>query len=65
MMPGVDQEGQEEGGVRRRCPKCQSPRIFRSRRQALVDWLLRVIRLYPFRCDHCSHRFRRGSWRGR
>jgi hypothetical protein len=65
MMPGVDQGGQEEGGASRLCPKCQGTRIFRSRRQGLVEWLLRTIRLYPFRCDLCGHRFRRIAWRGR
>jgi hypothetical protein len=65
MMPDVDQRGQEEGGASRLCPKCQSTRIFRSRRRGLVEWPLRTVRLYPFRCDRCDRRFRRISWRGR
>jgi predicted Zn-ribbon and HTH transcriptional regulator len=65
MMPGVGQGGQEDGGARRVCPKCQSTRISRSRRRGLVEWLVRIIRLYPFRCDHCGHRFRRVTRHGR
>ena len=65
MMPGMDKGGHEEGGISRLCPKCQGARIFRSRRQGLVDWLLRAIRLYPFRCDICGHRFRCVTWHGR
>jgi hypothetical protein len=66
MMPGVDQGGQEgRGEPADGAPSVRSPRIFRSRRRGLIDWLLCTIRLYPFRCDDCGPRFRRGSWRGR
>jgi hypothetical protein len=47
------------------CPKCQGMRIVRSRRRGPLEWLFRVIRLYPFRCDICSYRFMRFTWRGR
>jgi hypothetical protein len=65
MVQDIDKGGQEEWGVNRLCPKCESTHVFRSRRRGLVDWLLHIVRLYPFRCDHCSHRFRRVTWRGR
>jgi hypothetical protein len=59
------QLGKERAVFRWQCPHCQGTRITRSRRRGLVEWLLRIIRLYPFRCDLCGHRFRRFSLRGR
>jgi hypothetical protein len=47
------------------CPRCQGTRLTRSRRRGPIEWLLRLIRVYPFRCDICGHRFRRFSLRGR
>lgn len=38
----------------RRCPKCQSENVFRSRRRAL-EYLVPFYR--PFRCYLCERRF--------
>ena len=38
----------------RRCPKCQSENVFRSRRRAL-EYLVPFYR--PFRCYGCERRF--------
>jgi C4-type Zn-finger protein len=46
------------------CPHCQETRITRSRRRGLVEWLLRAICRYPFRCDICGYRFMRFRLRG-
>jgi hypothetical protein len=50
--------------VRRQCPRCHSRYIRRSRRSRW-EWPLRAIRLYPFRCEDCRHRFLRFSLYGR
>jgi VanZ family protein len=55
----------EKALSRRRCPACQSTRLYRSRRRGLLEWFSRLIRLAPFRCDICSQRFWRFSLRGR
>lgn len=47
------------------CPKCQGERIRRSRRRGVFEWLIRAVRLYPFRCDICDHRFMRFTRNGR
>ena len=38
----------------RRCPKCQSENVFRSRRRTL-EYLVLFYR--PFRCYNCERRF--------
>ena len=38
----------------RRCPKCQSENVFRSRRRSL-EYLLPFFR--PYRCYSCERRF--------
>jgi len=43
----------------RQCPRCQGERLYRSRRRGVVEWSLRAISLYPFRCDVCDYRFLR------
>jgi VanZ family protein len=55
------------GGARSRwqCPRCQGTRLYRSRRRGLLEWCSRLIRLAPFRCDSCSHRFWRFTLHGR
>jgi hypothetical protein len=65
MVAAMDIGGKEEGGGNRLCPQCDRTHVFRSRRRGLCDWLLHIVRLYPLRCDHCGHRFRRVTWRGR
>jgi hypothetical protein len=47
------------------CPECQGTRVYRSRRRGLLGSFSRLIRLAPFRCDICWHRFWRFTWRGR
>jgi VanZ family protein len=47
------------------CQTCQGTRLHRSRRRGLLECLSRLIRLAPFRCDICGHRFWRFTWRGR
>jgi hypothetical protein len=40
------------------CPYCHSARVHRSRRSTLLEQtLLRVISLYPYRCEDCDLRF--------
>lgn len=51
--------------ARRLCPRCGSREVRRSRRRSQWEWLLRAIRLYPFRCEGCKHRFLRFSLYGR
>jgi VanZ like family len=47
------------------CQQCQGTRVHRSRRRGLLEWFARFIRLAPFRCDICGHRFWRFTRRGR
>jgi hypothetical protein len=49
----------------RQCPQCGSKQTRRSRQWGPWVWLLRAIRLYPFRCENCMHRFLRFSLHGR
>ena len=44
------------------CPRCQSVAIERAGRAGLLERLLSVAYLYPFRCQSCLHRFRRMAW---
>jgi VanZ family protein len=39
------------------CPTCQETRVHRSRRRGLLEWCSRLIRLAPYRCATCDHRF--------
>jgi VanZ family protein len=55
----------EKARSRLQCPACQSTRLYQSRRRGFLEWLSRLIRLAPFRCDICSHRFWRLTLRGR
>jgi len=42
----------------RSCPNCGSSEIFRSHRRGAVErYLLRAIRVRPFRCVNCDARF--------
>ena len=40
-----------------RCPKCGENRMHRSHRQGVREQLLRVLRIRPYRCEKCGHRF--------
>jgi VanZ family protein len=46
------------------CPACLGRRVYRSRRRGVVEWFSRLIRLAPFRCGTCRHRFWRFTLRG-
>jgi PilZ domain len=41
-----------------RCPRCGQQAARRSRRVGATDHVLSVFRLYPFRCQLCTTRFR-------
>lgn len=56
---------EQEVVAQRICPKCQEKRVVRSRRRGPCEWLLRAVRLFPFRCDICGHRFMQLTWSGR
>jgi VanZ family protein len=47
------------------CPQCHATRLYRSQRRGLLEWWSRLVRLAPFRCDVCSHRFWRFTRHGR
>jgi VanZ family protein len=47
------------------CPTCQGTWVYRSRRRGVLEWHSRLIRLAPFRCDTCLHRFWRFTLQGR
>ena len=51
--------------ARRLCPRCRSLEVRRSQRRSQWEWLLRAIRLYPYRCEDCNYRFLRFSLHGR
>jgi hypothetical protein len=40
------------------CPKCESARIYRSKRRGIVERIiLTMISVRPFRCERCDARF--------
>jgi len=45
-----------------RCPECGKDFVRQSQRQGAFEHLLSVIRVYPFRCQVCTHRFRGLEW---
>ncbi|MGH7473925.1 MAG: PilZ domain-containing protein [Candidatus Methylomirabilales bacterium] len=44
------------------CPRCRQDIVQRIRRQGLLEYLLSIAYIYPFRCQVCSHRFRTFQW---
>jgi hypothetical protein len=40
------------------CPRCKSEIVRRSRRQTPGERLASLVRVFPFRCQLCRHRFR-------
>ncbi len=44
------------------CPRCRQDIVQRIRRQGLLDYLLSIAYIYPFRCQVCFHRFRTFQW---
>ncbi len=45
-----------------RCPSCQSTYVRRAHRIGVVEQLLSLLYLYPFRCQLCSVRFTSFQW---
>ena len=45
--------------IRMSCPKCKSEHIRRSHRANLLEWLISMIAIYPYRCSDCHRRFLR------
>ena len=41
------------------CPKCHIGHAHRSRRASALDQLAGLAGFYPYRCQKCSHRFRK------
>lgn len=39
------------------CPDCQSDVIRRSRTRGIAESLLAYLRIRPYRCEECDHRF--------
>ncbi len=44
------------------CPKCDGTLARRSHRDGLVEQLISLMYVYPFRCQLCSHRFFALQW---
>jgi predicted nucleic acid-binding Zn ribbon protein len=44
------------------CPKCGGALVRRVRRAGLIERLLSVAYVYPFRCGQCFRRFRVLQW---
>jgi hypothetical protein len=46
------------------CPSCGWSNLRLSMQQGLIDWILSLFLLTPYRCRSCSHRFYRfrNSW---
>ncbi len=53
-------------GTRISCPECASDRVRRATRHGLAEWLLKRVRVVPYRCLQCDTRFLYGRilpWR--
>jgi c-di-GMP-binding flagellar brake protein YcgR len=44
------------------CARCRKPFVKATRRQGLLDRLLSLSYVYPFRCQVCQHRFHLMQW---
>jgi hypothetical protein len=44
------------------CPKCGSTRVGRTHRKGIIERLMSLGYVYPFRCQVCHRRFRRFRW---
>lgn len=42
-----------------KCPECRSNEFVRRSHRVALEPLLRLVFLYPFRCEHCDTRFYR------
>jgi hypothetical protein len=45
-----------------RCPRCGRHFVQRAHRTGILERLLSVVYIYPFRCQVCMHRFRASRW---
>jgi len=45
-------------GGQLKCPLCESESVVRSHRRGIWERILGIVRVYPFRCESCEHRFR-------
>lgn len=45
-----------------RCPRCGRHFVQRAHRTGIVERLLSLVYIYPFRCQVCLHRFRTLNW---
>lgn len=54
----------EDPSPRRRCPTCGSDEVRRSRRRGLLEALLNLVGVKPYRCQRCDTRFRVRSFNG-
>lgn len=39
------------------CPSCGRQLVRRSKRNGLIEKVVSLAYIYPFRCEECSHRF--------
>ncbi len=44
------------------CPQCGRDFVQRTHRQSLLEQLLSLVYVYPFRCQLCTHRFLALQW---
>jgi hypothetical protein len=40
------------------CPECKGAAVNRSRRRSVLDHVLSIFGMYPYRCQSCMYRFR-------
>jgi hypothetical protein len=45
-----------------RCPRCQRDIVQRVHRRWIIERVLSLYYIYPFRCQLCGHRFRAQQW---
>jgi uncharacterized Zn finger protein len=43
--------------VVRQCPQCGDSKTHRSHRHGVVEHVVSVFRIYPYRCEACGQRF--------
>jgi predicted Zn-ribbon and HTH transcriptional regulator len=53
----------ERAAASRWCPDCQSDQVRRSRMRGIVESLLAMLLIRPYRCEECDYRFSRWSIR--
>ena len=58
-MEGGSPEGESQSTKGPRCPGCGWTDVRRSMPHGLLDGLLKIVGLLPYRCRSCGHRFYR------